>query len=378
MKNFAGNIPVAFLGAAATIALVQPQIAVALDAASVGKIAKEITVLIEGPGSPGSGALVYQDGNSYYVLTAAHVVRDIHPGEEADVVTYDKRRYQLDTTSLKIFPGVDLALGRFTSTQPYPIARVGHADRTPVGSNVYVSGFPVPNPTITRSIYNFTPGQLTANASQLLDDGYGLVYTNNTLPGMSGGPVLNDRGELIGIHGRGDVLRTEATANPNIWIKTSFNLGVPIDLFLKASPAQKAINVPLPPPVSEPIARSQTDNFFLRGGGKLQSGDYPGAIYEFSQFLRLNPNASSAYLSRGAARFLMEDDRGAIADLTQALRLNPTLAHAYYNRGLAYFELQDYRAALADLRAARELYLNQGNMNGYETANKVIRFWGGS
>jgi hypothetical protein len=51
---------------------------------------------------------------------------------------------------------------------------------------------------INQSIYNFSDGTITANASKPLRDGYALVYSNNTSEGMSGGAVLNEKGELIG------------------------------------------------------------------------------------------------------------------------------------------------------------------------------------
>ncbi|MBC6474703.1 MAG: hypothetical protein GDA48_19430 [Hormoscilla sp. GM102CHS1] len=53
-----------------TIALVQPQIAWAQD---VYDIAQEITVYIDGCSS-GSGVIFNKKGNTYYVLTANHVV----------------------------------------------------------------------------------------------------------------------------------------------------------------------------------------------------------------------------------------------------------------------------------------------------------------
>ena len=69
--NFYYGIPAALTGVA--IVLVQPQLAVALTANQVNRIASEITVLIDGI-NPGSGAIVARNGNTYYVLTAKHVV----------------------------------------------------------------------------------------------------------------------------------------------------------------------------------------------------------------------------------------------------------------------------------------------------------------
>jgi Trypsin-like peptidase domain len=111
-------------------------------------------------------------------------------------------------------------------------AKIGNSDEASEGSTAYVAGFPQATPAISNSIYLFTEGKIAANASQPLQDGYALVYSNNTLPGMSGGPVLNENGELIGIHGKGDLFIGESQAssiNPEILVKTGFNLGIPIN-----------------------------------------------------------------------------------------------------------------------------------------------------
>ena len=68
----------------------------------------------------------------------------------------------------------------------------------------FVAGSPGKTAAINEVICNFTAGQITANAECPLQDGYGLVYSNATLPGMSGGAVLDDQEQLIGIHGRSD------------------------------------------------------------------------------------------------------------------------------------------------------------------------------
>ena len=69
-------------------------------------------------------------------------------------------------------------------------------------------------------------------------DGYALVYSNSTLPGMSGGPVLDPEGQLIGIHGRADTATKvqDQNLNPDIYVKSGFNLGIPINTFTTLAP----------------------------------------------------------------------------------------------------------------------------------------------
>ncbi|MGK7902646.1 MAG: hypothetical protein AB4352_14775 [Hormoscilla sp.] len=77
------KIPAALLGVAATLALVQPQIAVGLSPEEVGKIAQEITVRIDGLGD-GSGAIVphprsrSQSGTGYIWRRGGRSIRDVN------------------------------------------------------------------------------------------------------------------------------------------------------------------------------------------------------------------------------------------------------------------------------------------------------------
>ena len=60
-----------------------------------------------------------------------------------------------------------------------------------------------------------------------LTGGYELVYTSITYGGMSGGPVLDSRGRVIGIHGR-----SEAEQAGDVPVQIGYSLGVPVSTFL--------------------------------------------------------------------------------------------------------------------------------------------------
>lgn len=373
------------------IATITPQSSQALSPDQVSGIAKQVTVLIEGQ-NPGSGVIIKRDGNTYTVLTAFHVVGT---PDEYDVVTPTDQRYKLNYETVKRLPGVDLAILQFKSDQAYKVADVGNSTQIPEGKPVYVAGFPVPTQAINLSIYRFTEGRLTANASKPLADGYALVYDNSTRPGMSGGPVLNEQGVLVGIHGRAD-----AQQQGNVYFKNDTNLGIPIDTFstmapkigvkLESIPVTTPANsstTPRPsanpstltpttprPPVQKPPAIPQgprAGDFYLQATDKIQRGDAQGALRDLNQAIRLNPDYARAYGDRATIKFQQDDRQGALADLDRAIQLDPQLADAYGIRGVYRVAVGNTQGAQADVEQAVRLKPEIGY-----AARGVVRWYG--
>ncbi len=341
IMNFYDRLVPAVIGL--SIALVQTQVAVALSAPEVSKIAKEITVQIESKKPKyGCGVIIQRSGNTYTVLTAAHVV-DV--ADKYEIITPDEKHYPLNYSTVKQMPGVDLAVIQFTSTQNYAVAKIGNSDTSIVGTRAYVAGYPEPTFAINESIYTFIPGIINANASKALREGYGLVYSNETKKGMSGAPVMNELGELVGVNGRED-------KDPNSE-KTGFYLGIPINTFVRLS-AKVGVDLGVSSPAlvtTEPKA----DDFLIQGRGKYEKGDFTGAIADYSAAIRLNPNYANAYNNRGFIRFQLGDKQEAMSDYNQALQINPKLALAHYNRGSARAELGDKEGAIDDYNQALQI-----------------------
>ncbi|MCF8383638.1 MAG: tetratricopeptide repeat protein [Chlorobium sp.] len=123
--------------------------------------------------------------------------------------------------------------------------------------------------------------------------------------------------------------------------------------------------------------------YFASGSSKFDSGDYRGAIEEFTKVVELDPKAAKAFDKRGNAKMKTGDRPGAIADFINVIELVPQLskvftegekeldgedepdlhavaaddlhadyAFAFDNRGLLRYINGNYREAIEDFTAA--------------------------
>ncbi|WP_310424319.1 tetratricopeptide repeat protein [Chamaesiphon sp. VAR_48_metabat_135_sub] len=319
------------------------------------------------------------------------------------ITTPDDRAYEVISSSIRSAPGsIDLAVVKFKSTTKYPTAKLGNCNVIKSGMDLYVAGFPGGSKAINELIFVFREGKVTANSNKVLENGYSLVYSNSTLPGMSGGAVLNSDGELVAIHGRGD--RDENDA------KTGFNLGIPVNRFATVA---SNMGVELGGQVA-PIPQNtalKVDDYFASAVQKYNKGDNRGALADYNQAIALNPKDAEAYNNRGVLKYQklndvqgaladynqaialnpkdaesyinrdalknkkLNDIQGALADLTQAIALNPKYAESYYNLALVKAKSNDLKGAISDMQQALQLYQQQGKQQYAQDAIAQIRQW---
>ncbi|WP_239420375.1 tetratricopeptide repeat protein [Synechococcus sp. KORDI-100] len=101
-------------------------------------------------------------------------------------------------------------------------------------------------------------------------------------------------------------------------------------------------------------AQSAQD-WFDSGIEKAMSGDYQGAIADYTKAIEINPQYADAYLGRGLRRYELGDLSGAISDYTKAIKYKPDSAHAYISRGTIKSKLKDYQGAITDYTKAIEV-----------------------
>ena len=97
--------------------------------------------------------------------------------------------------------------------------------------------------------------------------------------------------------------------------------------------------------------RLAPDDFYghnVRGIILGAQGDRAAAIAAYSKAIQLNAKDAVVYANRAGAYYEQGDNDPALADYSEAIRLNPTYAWAYNGRGNAYLAKKDYEHALAD------------------------------
>lgn len=361
----------------------------------ISEQAERFTVFIQkANGGTGSGVLIGHDKNKHLVLTATHVINDVQPDEEVYIITFDKQYFPLKLDEIQCLSEVDLALVSFVSNSYYPTASFAARMPPPKTEELYVTGFSIgftESSQVPEPLFMFKQGNLTASTTQPVQDGLGLLYTNKTQPGMSGGPVLNQQGELIGIHSsnfRNYINQFQRTEEED-GIGLAIALGVPINYYLeweereakKISELETSVELTAEDYLVRALARLRLNlkqfdlaideltqairltpdvdllisAYFRRGFIRSRQNNLKGAIRDYNQALKLNPNGADIYLNRGFIFLQKGQFKKAIKDYNQVLELNPDFVEAYFYRGLVRFQKKDLNDAIKDYNQALKL-----------------------
>jgi len=208
-------------------------------------------------GSLGSGVIISPKG---YIVTNAHVVQQ---ADEIIVTLADESQRKAELVSAD--PQADLAIIKIEPAKPLAAIRLGTSSDLMIGETVIAVGNPFGyEHTVTTGVVSALGRTIEAGPQQKQE---GLIQTDAPInPGNSGGPLLNIRGELVGINtairagaqGLGfaipvdkvrgimiDLLAVRRAGQPWLGLKFSPDLRLPVVASVeKDSPAAKASLAP--------------------------------------------------------------------------------------------------------------------------------------
>ena len=242
-------------------------------------------------------------------------------------------KYTIDSI-LAIDTDNDLALLKVSASSGIkPLTLINDSDTVRIGERVFVVGNP-------EGLEGTLSDGIISNLPTLEHNNKRLQMTAPISPGSSGGPVINRKGEVIGVA----VGSRQALGAQNL------NFAIPSN-YLKKLLDQSESAIPL----SEQEQSISAKTYNLWGNVKFKQGDYVGAITDFDKAIQLKNDYAEAYNNRGLAKHELREHTAALADFDIAIQLKPGLSVAYNNQGLAKQALGDLHAAIADYDKAIQL-----------------------
>jgi Flp pilus assembly protein TadD len=305
----------------------------------------------------GSGVVINDKGyvvTNYHVLAGNERLEVLHNKEIVPYVDIIGIDVENDVLILKI------------DEKKFPAIKIGDSKSLIIGQRVYAIGSPL-------GFENTISEGIISGLRSFDESGRNFIQiTASISSGSSGGAIVNDKGELIGI----STLTIKEAQNLNFAIPINDILSIEIgsysknnayknfELFYRGNDAdekgnyQEAIIY-----YTSYIKEYPNDEhaYFNRGNTKINLEDHRGAIQDYTKAIELDPNYAAAFNNRGNGKRGLGDNKGAIQDYNKAIELNPNLVEAYTNRGRAKSDLGDNRGAILDFTKVIEINPNDAN-----------------
>jgi Trypsin-like peptidase domain len=168
-----------------------------------------LTVATEPPSVDPSAAVAVKTQQVYTVVTNAHVIQAA--SAPFQLQTPDGQIYAAALVPPPTDQNRDLSILRFQSHDRYTTAKLAETG-SKIGDRVWSAGFPLVDagsapattPAATEqasSGLSIVKGQITQILPIAITGGYSLGSDRTIVKGMSGGPLINQAGELVGIDG---------------------------------------------------------------------------------------------------------------------------------------------------------------------------------
>jgi len=144
----------------------------------------------------GSGFIISKDG---LVLTNAHVVSD----KSADYTVFTNEGKKYKATVLARDSIRDIAIVKIEKGGPFPTIPLGNSDQLQIGQTVIAIGNALGEfrNTVSVGVISGLGRTVTASGGNIIETQEDVIQTDAAInPGNSGGPLLNLKGEAIGVN----------------------------------------------------------------------------------------------------------------------------------------------------------------------------------
>ncbi len=208
----------------------------------------------------------------------------------------------------------------------------------------------------------------TTNAQASRNPNQGRPVSRLPRPGNEGSISDRDRGNSNE--------KTKERKNP------SQQPNLPVNNPVKTYPIEEPSHPAMPPhhrphpepphndPIEEPVTITCPPKIIIIEYPDKHIDDNPlfeikeneSAIIRYDEELKRNPKDTLLYYLRGNSKLVTGDYYGAIEDFTIYLKLIPWDKEAYYKRGLAFLYYGDQKNAILDFKIASELGYTKGDL----------------
>jgi len=158
-------------------------------------------------------------------------------------------------------------------------------------------------------------------------------------PGSSGSPVVNMKGEVIGV------------ATFFVIAGQNLNFAIPVGRIAKLIRGEGP-SLAEREELREETRRASEEYLYATGLRYLWVEDYERALAQFRDVIRRNPNNGDAYFQIGYCLERLGKHEESIELYQQALRVKPSDADIHYNLCVAYGKAGKYAEAIASCREA--------------------------
>lgn len=188
-----------------------------------------------------------------------------------------------------------------------------------------------------------------------------LQITAPVSPGSSGSPVVNTRGQVVGVV----VGAKEGGENLNFAIPSEYIAKLYSDSSDRASllPTQRTSAAPTNKSVLEdadgeisPAALKMSRSFYYQGSALQSNNDCKGALPLFEKAVVVNPKFADAWFSFAYCQAELGRPIASIENYKKVIQLRPDMYDAHWNLALLYFDSKQYRDAAASYRQAASLH----------------------